>query len=98
MGHPHLPGSDDVPSGMDSSAAQTAVELVLLHQEFPAWAVWPPFQGVWSAIRPASSRPPGPGLPMLWVRGESAQQLAERMRDSDWQLTQGDYDSSDPTT
>jgi hypothetical protein len=89
MKHSEVPSLGDVLSGMDTAAAQTAVDIVLLHRDFPAWAVWLPLQGIWTATRPASSRPPGPELPMLWVRGESARQLADRMRATDGQLTSG---------
>ena len=40
----------------------------------------------WTAVRPASARTPGPGLPMLWVHAATAAELADRMRGIDAQL------------
>jgi 3-deoxy-D-manno-octulosonic-acid transferase len=67
-------------------AARVAAELITLYGEFPAWAVWLPAGGTWTAVRPASSRPPDPRLPMIWVHAASAGELAVAMRASQAQL------------
>jgi hypothetical protein len=67
-------------------AARDAAEIVALYGEFPAWAVWLPVRGAWVAVRPASSRPPDPHLPTIWVHASSAGELAVRMRASQAQL------------
>jgi hypothetical protein len=62
-------------------------QLAVLSREFPAWAVWLPHRGrPWIAARAASSRPPGPGLPMVWADAPSAAKLADLMRRADEQL------------
>jgi len=62
-------------------------QLLALSREFPAWAVWLPHRGrPWIATRAASSRAPGPGLPMVWTDAPSAPELAARMRAVDGQL------------
>ena len=56
-------------AGVDSEAGQAIAEVIVLHREFPAWAVWLPHQGrPWAAVRAASARVPSPDLPMIWVR------------------------------
>lgn len=64
--------------------ALTAEAAVLLH-EHPGWAVWLPRdrRGEWTAARAASTRPPGPDVPMLWVRAGTADELAHMMRAAD---------------
>lgn len=67
--------------------ASTLIEVVALHQEFSAWAVWLPWRGgCWTAVRPASSRAPGPDLPMVWLRAATSAELAADMRRVDAQL------------
>jgi hypothetical protein len=62
-------------------------EVIGLHREFPAWAVWLPHdRRQWIAARPASSRAPGPDLPMIWAQATSATALADQMRAADAQL------------
>ena len=74
-------------AGLDRDALQLVTEVIVLHREFPAWAVWLSDLGhPWIAVRPASARVPGPDLPMLWVRAATAAGLAERMRSMDAQL------------
>ena len=74
-------------AGLDPEALHGIIEVIVLHREFPAWAVWLPHGGRgWVAVRAASSRVPGPDLPMLWVRAATAAELAERMRGADGQL------------
>ena len=75
-------------AGLDAEARQGLAEVVALYREFPAWAVWLPHEGrPWTAVRLASSRAPGPDLPMIWVQGvATAAELAARMRSVDAQL------------
>ncbi|HEY6792804.1 MAG TPA: hypothetical protein VI365_36380 [Trebonia sp.] len=76
-------------AGLDAGASGAMAAVIGLYREFPAWAVWPPSRGrSWTAVRPASGRVPGPDLPMVWVHAAaSANELAERMRGVDAQLT-----------
>jgi hypothetical protein len=74
-------------AGLDAEARGVIGQVVALYREFPAWAVWLPYQGrQWVAVRPASARAPGPDLPMIWVHADTAAQLAARMRGADAQL------------
>jgi hypothetical protein len=74
-------------AGLDAEARQAVVEIIVLHRDFPAWAVWLPYRGrAWVAVRPASARPPGPDLPMVWVHAATSAELADRMRGVDAQL------------
>jgi hypothetical protein len=75
-------------NGLDPEARQAIIQVITLHRELPAWAVWLPHAGrLWTAVRPASARAPGPDLPMIWVRSAAtAAELAERMRAVDEQL------------
>ena len=55
---------------------------------FPRWAVWVPSEhGEWTALRPASARPPSAGLPMIWAHAATAAELARKMRAIDEQLS-----------
>ena len=64
--------------------ALTLAELVVLYRDHPLWAVWMPAAGgEWAAVRPAGSRPPGPEVPMLWVRAGTAADLGGRMSRAD---------------
>jgi hypothetical protein len=75
-------------AGLDAEASQVMAAVIGLYREFPAWAVWPPSAGrSWTAVRPASGRVPGPGLPMVWVHAATSAELADRMRGVDAQLT-----------
>ncbi len=88
------PGRDDehaLPpetlAGLDTDAGQVIAEVIMLHREFPAWAVWLPGRGhAWTAVRPASARAPGPDLPMVWVHAATPVDLVGRMRAVDGQL------------
>jgi hypothetical protein len=74
-------------AGVAAGCREAIDQLIVLSREFPAWAVWLPYQGrPWVAARAASSRVPGPGLPMVWVDAISAPELAARMRAVDGQL------------
>ena len=77
----------DALAGLDAEARQATAEVIVLHRDFPAWAVWPAYRGrAWAAVRPASARPPGPDLPMVWVHAATSTELADRMRTVDAQL------------
>jgi hypothetical protein len=60
-------------AGIAPGALQDIAEVIVLHREFPAWAVWLPHGGRrWVAVRPASARAPGPDLPMVWTEAKTA--------------------------
>ena len=87
-------GSASVAHGASGQSAATdapaIAEAMALHRDHPRWAVWLPAEGKgWTALRPASSRPPGPEVPMLWVRAGTAAELAARMRQADAELSPG---------
>lgn len=72
--------------------APVIAEATRLCRNHPRWAVWLPGSGGgWAAVRPAGSRPPGPEVPMLWVRAESAGELAASMSAADTTLSPPDY-------
>ena len=74
-------------AGLDPEALQVITEVIALHREFPAWAVWLPHRGRdWVAVRAASARVPGPDLPMVWVHAATPADLTGRMRAVDGQL------------
>lgn len=91
MGEPDAAGRDDLVTAIRRVLEQfgitdglAAAEAVAVCWEHPKWAVWLPAAGDgWVAVRPAGSRPPGPELPMLWVRADTAQELGVRMRQAD---------------
>jgi hypothetical protein len=71
--------------------AVTLAEAAILHLDHPRWAVWQPVDGSeWAAVRPAGRRPPGPEVPMLWVRADSAAELGRRMSRADAGLSPPD--------
>jgi hypothetical protein len=73
--------------GLDPAMRQTLAETIALLREHPLWAVWiPRYSRDWIAARPASSQPPGPGLPMFWIHAATSAQLAELMDAADAQL------------
>lgn len=74
-------------AGLGPEDRQAISQVIALHREFPAWAVWLPYRGRrWAAVRPASERAPGPDLPMIWVHADTAAELATRLRGTDAQL------------
>ncbi|MCW2930961.1 MAG: hypothetical protein JWM19_1923 [Actinomycetia bacterium] len=74
-------------AGIAPGALQDIAEVIVLHREFPAWAVWLPHGGrPWIAVRPASARVPGPDLPMIWTTAPTAAELAARMESVNAQL------------
>lgn len=63
-------------------------EAIILLRDHPQWAIWRPANGSnWTAIRPASSRPPAPELPTMWVHAYTAGELARLMRACDEQVS-----------
>ena len=75
-------------AGLDAEATKAIAEIIVLHRDFPAWAVWLPSAGhAWVAVRPASARAPGPDLPVVWAQAPTAAGLADRMRRADGQLS-----------
>jgi hypothetical protein len=63
-------------------------EAVILMRDHPQWAIWLPVRGGdWTAIRPATSRPPAPELPTIWIHAGSASELARLMQAGDEQLS-----------
>jgi hypothetical protein len=63
-------------------------EAVILMRDHPRWAIWRPAGGEnWAAIRPASSRPPTPELPTIWIQASTANELADLMQAGDEQIS-----------
>jgi hypothetical protein len=63
-------------------------DAVALLRNHPQWAIWlPAGSGEWTAIRPASSRPPSPELPTIWVHADTASELARLMHTADEQIS-----------
>ena len=84
-GVPPLPA--EALAGVAAAAVRDIIEVIGLHREFPAWAVWlPDGRRRWIAVRPASSRAARPDLPMIWVQAATAADLADQMRAADAQL------------
>jgi hypothetical protein len=78
----------DVLEQLGVTDALTLAEVAVLHRDHPRWAVWvPAVGGEWAAVRPAGSRPPGPEVPMLWVRADTAAELGSRMSRADESLS-----------
>lgn len=75
-------------AGLDPATRRKLTETVVLLREHPLWAVWMPtgHHRDWIAARPASSRPPGPDLPMVWAHAATPAELANLMRAADAQL------------
>jgi hypothetical protein len=70
--------------------ALAIAEVVALYRDHPQWAVWLPVPGgQWGAARPAGSRPPGPEMPMVWVRADTVSELGGRMGQADSSLAPG---------
>jgi hypothetical protein len=70
-------------------SGETRDEMVAeLLRAFPRWAVWVPSEhGEWTALRPASARPPSAGLPMIWAHAATPVELARKMQAIDEQLS-----------
>jgi hypothetical protein len=74
-------------AGLDAEARDAITQVIVLHREFPAWAVWLPHRGhPWIAVRPASTRTPHSELPMIWAEAETVEELADKMRRVNAQL------------
>lgn len=54
--------------------------LTALQRDFPAWAMWRDGAGRWVATRPPGPYEPSPGSYLLWVYGDTADELVTRMR------------------
>jgi hypothetical protein len=81
-------GGAGVPAAGGIDAETLAAVTALYREHAPQWAVWPPLAafGVWTAVRVAGSRAPGPELPMVWVTAGTATELSARMRQADGAL------------
>ena len=88
-GHDIPPQIREALADLDPGALPALAEFIVLHREFPPWAVWIPHADrPWIAVRPASARAPGPDLPLLWARAETATSLAGQHYDAaDGQLS-----------
>jgi hypothetical protein len=85
---PMSPVDPDVPRHGKLDAAQAAALLI----SHPAWAIWlPQGSGEWTAVRPASSRPPGPGQPLLWAQAATVDELTRKMHALDEQVSPGGW-------
>jgi hypothetical protein len=74
-------------AAMISQEGELAEANALLRNH-PRWAIWLPLgSGDWAAIRPASSRPPSPELPTIWVHADTASELARLMQVADEQIS-----------
>jgi hypothetical protein len=63
-------------------------EANALLRSHPRWAIWLPVgSSDWAAIRPASSQPPSPELPTIWVHAATPSELARLMRRADEQVS-----------
>jgi len=77
-------------AGLDPEGVRAIAAVIVLHRQFPAWAVWPPHRGRrWIAVRAASARAPGPEAPLVWVSAGSAAELGARMRRAEGGLSPG---------
>jgi hypothetical protein len=84
---PDLP---DPAAVMGDRAEEEAVlvEALVLLRDHPQWAIWLPVNGRdWTAIRPASSRPPAPELPTIWVQAGTSRELTRLMQAADEQVS-----------
>jgi hypothetical protein len=62
----------------DEAHVDLVVELL---RDFPHWAVWLPWRRRgWTAVRPASSRPPSADLPMIWAYAVTARELRRKIQ------------------
>jgi hypothetical protein len=86
------PGSDPLDWRSLAQGRPDAEQAATLLADYPAWAIWLPAVGrEWTAVRPASSRPPGPGLPLLWAHAATSDGLARKMRALDEQVSPGGW-------
>jgi hypothetical protein len=70
------------------SQEEDLAEANALLRDHPRWAIWLPVgSGDWAAIRPASSRPPSPELPTIWVHADTASELSRLMQVADDQVS-----------
>jgi hypothetical protein len=77
----------EILAGLDPVMRRTLTETLAILREYPLWAVWMPAgRRDWTAARPASTWPPSPELPLVWVRAATSAELADLMRAADAQL------------
>jgi hypothetical protein len=82
--------ADDATEPPAATGPREIAEAVALLRDHPRWAVWLPGEdGEWVAVRSASSRPPAPEVPLIWVRAVTAAELASRMDRADAALSPG---------
>ena len=75
---------------LDAGSVRVLAEVAVLLRAHPQWAIWLPAGGrEWTAVRSAGSSPPGPEMPMIWVRAGTAGELADMMGRADSQLPPG---------
>jgi hypothetical protein len=74
---------------LGARSARGPAEIAVLSHAYPWWAVWRPTRGGTWTMRPAGSVPPGPEVPMVWVRAGTAAELANLMQAADAQLPPG---------
>jgi hypothetical protein len=89
--------SESVTAALVTRERTAIAEAIVLMRNHPQWAIWLPASGSdWAAIRPASSRPPAPELPTIWVHAGTARDLARLMQAADEQVSgrgQTDHES-----
>lgn len=84
--------AEDTAPPDDSGIGGDAMHAVALLARHPQWAVWLPVcGGEWVAARVDGSRPPGPGLPLLWAGAPTAEELGRAMRALDAQVSAGGW-------
>jgi hypothetical protein len=77
---------------LGAGGIRVLAEVAVLLHVHPRWAVWlPAGDREWTAVRPAGSVPPGPEVPTVWARAETAGQLAVLMQRADEQLAGGAF-------
>jgi hypothetical protein len=80
--------SENVTATLVTRERTAIAEAIVLMRNHPQWAIWLPASGSdWAAIRPASSRPPAPELPTIWVHAGTARDLARLMQAADEQIS-----------
>jgi hypothetical protein len=81
-------GAEGVEAPVALRGEADLAEAIILLRDHPQWAIWlPASSGDWIAIRPASSRPPSPELPTIWVHADTASELANLMQAADEQVS-----------
>ena len=79
---------DPWPAPVKAEEEPSLAEAAVLLRDHPCWAIWlPAGDRGWTAVRPASSRPPAAELPMIWIHAGTASELARRMDAMDEQVS-----------